>query len=346
MAINSEAALIRKQFKLITKLAIVLTANTDFDKQMNRILRQLGSYTKVDRVYIFEDSWDGHFTSNKYEWVSKGTKAEIDNLQNMPYTEMSQLKRAIGANDVLRARDIKELDKDLFEVLNAQSIKSVLIFPLICGLNKTGFIGFDVTREYREWNDDDVDLLKTVSGIVSNTYLRREAEQRVINHERYLRSAVEATNVGIWDWNIVTGEVVFNEQWAQIIGYSLKELEPVSFELWKSKLDPDDWLLAKKNLKDYINKKIDSYQFECRMKHKNGDWVWVLVKGKIIEWDENAKPVRMTGTHLDINEVKRKDTALKETIKDLEQLNKYMVGRELKMVELKERIKELEGMKG
>lgn len=122
-------------------------------------------------------------------------------------------------------------------------------------------------------------------------------------HER-LGLVLHATGVGIWDWQIQTGELTFNERWASIIGYTVAELSPIKFETWSENVHPDDLKKAIVLIENHFSGKTDTYEIEARMKHKLGHYIWVFAAGKLIERYEDGKPKRMIGTHLDITERK------------------------------------------
>ncbi len=117
--------------------------------------------------------------------------------------------------------------------------------------------------------------------------------------------ALQATNTGLWDWNVQTGEVVFTEQWAAMVGYTLDELRPLSIQTWMDLCHPDDLRISDALLKKHFADETGFYQCEARMKHKDGHWIWVMDRGKVIEWDEYGNPLRMIGTHTCITERKR-----------------------------------------
>ena len=133
--------------------------------------------------------------------------------------------------------------------------------------------------------------------------VRRNLEELRKEEER-LNLVIQCTGVGIWDWYVQTGETVFNERWANIIGYTLEEIAPVSIQSWLNFAHPDDLVESERRLHDLWEGKADYYLFESRMKHKNGDWIWVLDTGQVVEWEEPGKPRRMIGTHVDITEQK------------------------------------------
>ncbi|MBK9248192.1 MAG: PAS domain S-box protein [Ignavibacteria bacterium] len=131
--------------------------------------------------------------------------------------------------------------------------------------------------------------------------------------EKRLQDVIIGTNAGTWEWNIQTGETVFNERWAEIIGYSLDELNSISKDLWLNLAHPDDLAESKKLLEKHFSGELPYYSFDSRLKHKDGTWVWVLDRGKITEWDSEGKPLRMSGTHTDITARKRMEEKLRES---------------------------------
>jgi PAS domain S-box-containing protein len=122
---------------------------------------------------------------------------------------------------------------------------------------------------------------------------------------------LEGTNVGTWEWNVQTGETIFNERWADILGYTLKELEPINIHTWIKYCHPDDLIVVNELIDKHFKGELAYYECEARMKHKNGHWVWVLDRGKVNEWDNEGSPLWMSGTHQDINERKITEISLK-----------------------------------
>lgn len=115
-----------------------------------------------------------------------------------------------------------------------------------------------------------------------------------------LDAIIQGTNVGTWEWNVQTGETVFNEKWAELIGYSLEELQPISINTWMRFANPEDLEKSNQLLQLHFDGKTDYYLSESRMLHKNGTWKWVLDRGKVVSWTKEGKPLMMYGTHQDI----------------------------------------------
>lgn len=134
--------------------------------------------------------------------------------------------------------------------------------------------------------------------------------QDIVDARNRYKSVIDGTNVGTWEWNVQTGETTFNERWAEIVGYTLEELAPISIETWAKLAHPDDLEDSNKRLTDCFEKKALFYECECRMKHKDGHWVWVFDKGKVFSWTDDGKPLMMYGTHQDITERKSAEERL------------------------------------
>jgi PAS domain S-box-containing protein len=171
------------------------------------------------------------------------------------------------------------------------------------------------------------------------TVMVDQTERKIINDK--LQNIIAGANAGTWEWDVQTGEMVLNERWAEIVGYSLDELKPISIKTWQDLMHPDDWVRSNELMQSHFRREVENYSFDCRMKHKNGSWVWVYSSGKVTEWDKEGKPIKMFGTNIDITETKMAAEEILKKNQDLERMNKLMVGRELKMKEMKEEIEKL-----
>jgi len=118
------------------------------------------------------------------------------------------------------------------------------------------------------------------------------------------------TDIGTWEWNIKTGETIFNERWAAMIGYTLEELGKTDIETWANFVHPEDLEPSDKALDLHFKGKVPYYECEARLKHKAGHWVWILDKGKVVSRDAEGNPEWMMGSHIDITDVKNKERLL------------------------------------
>lgn len=126
-------------------------------------------------------------------------------------------------------------------------------------------------------------------------------------YHNYLRASQAAT----WLWNIQTGETSFDEPWALMLGYTLEELSPITIHTWEKLTHPKDLKQTKNILNAVFNKEVEYYDTTFRMKHKDGRYVWISDRGKVIKWLPDGKPHVMIGTHIDVTKEKELEIQLK-----------------------------------
>ncbi|HEX3050464.1 MAG TPA: PAS domain S-box protein [Aggregatilineaceae bacterium] len=149
----------------------------------------------------------------------------------------------------------------------------------------------------------------------------QQMEEVLRQSEARIKMTVQGMLAGTWEWNILTGETIFNERWAEIIGYTLDELAPISIQTWNTLVHPDDLQISSFFLEKHFVAETAHYDCEVRMKHKDGHWVWVWDRGMVTEWTKDGKPLRMFGTHIDIT--KRKQ--IEEELRHSEERNRAIV---------------------
>jgi PAS domain S-box-containing protein len=140
-----------------------------------------------------------------------------------------------------------------------------------------------------------------------------EDAERMRASERRLASVIEGTHIGTWEWNVQTGETVFNERWAEIVGYSLDELAPINIQTWMDLAHPEDLELSGNLLERHFSGDLDFYDCTARMRHKDGHWVWVHDRGRVVSWTADGKPLLMSGTHADVTAQKQAEQALRDS---------------------------------
>lgn len=136
---------------------------------------------------------------------------------------------------------------------------------------------------------------------------RRQAEAALALEQKRLQEIIRGTNVGTWEWTVNTGEVTLNERWAEVLGYRLDELSPVCIETRLGMIHPEDRERSDRLISRLFHGELNHYECEIRLRHKNGHWVWVMERGNVVEWSEDDKPLRMSGTHQDISARKAED---------------------------------------
>ncbi len=148
---------------------------------------------------------------------------------------------------------------------------------------------------------------------------RKQTEKALRESEERLELVLKGADLGLWDWNLPTGEVVFNERWAQMLGYTLSEIHP-HVSTWEAAIHPDDLSSVTMALNDHLEGRTPIYRAEHRLRTKSGKWRWIADVGKVFVRDEKGSPVRVVGIHEDIEERKQGETRLRKTLKEKEVL--------------------------
>ncbi|WP_313281565.1 PAS domain S-box protein [Stenotrophomonas indicatrix] len=147
-------------------------------------------------------------------------------------------------------------------------------------------------------------------GNSGNALLERRL-QELAEERRRLAMIIEGTAAGTWEWNVQSGQMRVNERWAEIVGYRLDELEPICQKTFIALVHPDDLALSDAALQDHFDGRTEHYVCLLRMRHRNGEWIWIHDRGRVFEWDGQGRPLWMAGAHADVTELQqaRQDAA-------------------------------------
>jgi len=172
-----------------------------------------------------------------------------------------------------------------------------------------GLPRFDFNGAFLGYIGSCIDLTDRVQ---SETALE-EANQR-------MEGILEGTHVGTWEWNVQTGETVFNETWAEFLGHTLADLAPISIRTWEALCHPDDLKGSEDLLLRHFAGELPYYDYECRMKHKDGHWVWMHDRGRLLSRTGDGRPLLMFGTHADISARKESEAVQFESLERLRKI--------------------------
>lgn len=144
------------------------------------------------------------------------------------------------------------------------------------------------------------DLVRAIRYAMS----RAKLEQRLSEAEERWRFALEGAGDGVWDWDVLTGKVKFSRCFKAMLGYGEDEMKD-SLDEWTTRIHPDDFEQVMSEVQAYLDGRSTTYAKEHRLRCKNGKWKWVLDRGKVVSRDADGKPLRMIGTHTDIDMLKQ-----------------------------------------
>jgi PAS domain S-box-containing protein len=154
-------------------------------------------------------------------------------------------------------------------------------------------------------------LIDMATHIAAIAIGRHHIEAALRESAERLRLAVQASNVGLWDWDLRKNEVVFSREWKGQLGYEEHEIGN-EFGEWERRVNADDLQPATARLHAYLDGKHPEYAVEFRLRHKDGSYRWMYARGEVFR-DASGKPTRMLGCHVDTTELKRAEEALRES---------------------------------
>ncbi len=153
----------------------------------------------------------------------------------------------------------------------------------------------------RNKDDAAIRMLGAHTDVSELKKVEQKLEKQILRYEQI----IEGTDIGTWEWHIPSGKTVYNERWASILGYQLSELNANNIQCCNSLTHPDDLIKSNALLEEHFKGHSSFYECELRLRHKEGHWVWIQDKGKVIYRDKDGKPLLMTGSHLEITERRR-----------------------------------------
>lgn len=163
----------------------------ELEVSINESLAKLGKFVNVDRVYIFDYNYEKKTTSNLFEWCDDGIEPQIENLQDIPFSEVPVWVETHNRGEEIYVPNVSKLKpgkfKDLIEI---QGIKSIITLPMMDNHVCRGFVGFDAVREVREFNDDEKNLLRLYADMLVNVNNRTEYIRAIEKN----RSEIEKIN--------------------------------------------------------------------------------------------------------------------------------------------------------
>ncbi|RZK78030.1 MAG: PAS domain S-box protein [Pedobacter sp.] len=173
------------------------------------------------------------------------------------------------------------------------------------------------------WNTDETPLY-FISQLKDITERKKNAD-RLHKERQRLNNVIESTQIGTWEWNIITGKRTNDERCYTMLGYNKSELEPHQLSDIYKGIHPEDEPKAQALMDECLSGETDLYHSEYRMKAKDGSWVWMESHGKVIRWSEDGKPMVMLGTRQDITKRKLVEVERLKTMEIISDQNKRLI---------------------
>ena len=212
-----------KQHELISDISYLLNTNIDFAEKNDKVLSMLGEFSQVSRVYIFENNYKKGITRNTYEWCNKGVEPQIHNLQEFP---LDIVGNWAGDSEYMVSWNLAaDLPSDFAKLMIDQGIKSFLIFPLKISDQVFGYIGFDDCDHQRIWTKPEIDLLKTISNLISFSFEREQIKRHYKQNETSYKIISHVISDCIFEVSIAGRIEFINPYGLQKLGLTQKSIE-------------------------------------------------------------------------------------------------------------------------
>jgi PAS domain S-box-containing protein len=193
---------------------------------------------------------------------------------------------------------------------------ALMVVPLLAGGRLVGVVclagqaaGYS-TDSGAGIEKDLVPLLDSLGELI----VAARQDRQLRESEGRLRAVIDGTRIGTWEWSLPNGDATFNARWAEIIGYELDELGLTTVQNWHDLLHPDDRTPVRTALDQHFCRASDRVDLPCRLRHKNGRWVWTQFCGQVLAWGQGGQPLTMAGTQVDISERKQMERMQREFV--------------------------------
>ncbi|WP_224999560.1 PAS domain S-box protein [Cesiribacter sp. SM1] len=286
------------QMKILSRISFMFNSVAeDFEQPIQEAIGIIGKHSGVSRVYVFENSSDGVFASNTFEWCKPGVAPLIETLQNVPYSALQTFQRTLKKQGIV-ASDLSSIAPVVQSLLSKKGVKSLMIMPFYVQDELRGFVGFDDCAQHRQWESADVELLRTFANLIGNIFERQQAEYKVLQSEERYRSLVDNLTEVIFQTDSQSEISFLNPAWQEITGYSPDESLGMSLTSYLLPEDQNEFRALQVLLFEH---KIDFCRQVMRIRIKDGSIRYVEVFARLIEgkWGQAEG---LSGTLTDVTE--------------------------------------------
>ena len=213
----------------------------DIDEEIDRAICQIGTFTAVDRSYVFRFDRGGEYMANTHEWCAAGVERQREKLQNLPVASFPWWMARLQDNAEIAIEELSDLPPEAVaerEILQDQGIRSLLVVPIRSKGMLIGYLGFDSVRRRQRWSADALALVRMVADIIANALERKQAAEALLESERRYRTLFEAASDAIF---VMKGELFFdcNSQTLQVFGCGRERIIGVPPDKFSPPLQPD-----------------------------------------------------------------------------------------------------------
>ena len=293
-------------------VGVDITERKQLEDQLAEKQKILESITGMipDMVYLYNISEHRHLYINR----------ELGNLLGYSDAEIKQ----IGTDSIMQEIHPEDTPNVLTHIKTMRQAEDGAIHEIEYRIKgKNGNYLWFFVRE-NVYQRDQKGAPEILFGICQDITEHKKAEAALHESEARWQFALEGSGDGVWDWNVQTNQVFYSHQWKSMLGYADDEISDLLSE-WENRVHPDDLPVVRTNIDRHLNGQSSIYNSEHRVRCKGGEYKWILDRGKIIQFTEDKKPLRIIGTHTDITERKQAEEAIAFQASMLDQVHNGII---------------------
>lgn len=307
--------------QLLGLMVSISSANHEMiDAEINNLLKVLGEELTADRSYVMRLSPCGQSLSNTHEWCAIGIDPFIDTLQNQRTDDFAWSMSRIARGDVLLVENTLELPHEAGAeraILLMQSIRSVILVPVMHAGEMLGFLGLDAVTNHVTWSPEISNLLKQIGIMLGGVFTRIDKERQLVEAHNSFRSLAENLDSVVYIYTPEFKPLFISSRWTELYGQTPEQIyDDPSLAL--APIHPDDV--------DYVRRIWTStwpnpLDLTFRMKSVSDDWLWVRCRSRPVH-DGTGTVTLMVGAIEDVtslltvtDELSRRSEALEHAVK-------------------------------
>ena len=303
------------------RMEVSLRARAEIDRVSNNITRQFMDQP-LEKATLYAIRSIAEFFKINYICVFENIDTETRPFLHWPEVLHGEVLCAFikhlypDCNDkanIIKQSNIKRLHEehnvDLMNLLQIIGAYSFIAVPMKFLGGVIGFIVQFSTEQTRYWNANQISLLRRTAELIAIMRSRKAAEEALHRSEERYQLAMEAASDGLWDWNIVQDIIYYSPRYLTMLGYTHGTIGSTIND-WMQLLHPDDKTEVEHHLQYMLMHADQKIKCECRVLCKEGSYLSVRIKGKVIVRDKENNPLRAIGILADITEQKQREREL------------------------------------
>ncbi|WP_169315571.1 PAS domain S-box protein [Thiocystis violascens] len=314
-AIEAELARRDEILAAVANLSLLFLRCSQWTEVMDDALGQLGVAARVSRAYLFERIVDADGCPRCrqcFEWCAVGVEPQISNPRDQNFAW--QAHGLLNWYDTLSGGEPVSARRATYSaaeraLLEPQGVHSILLVPLFTNGVFLGFLGFDDCEEEREWSLAEIAALRSSAGVICAAAEKAEVQRQLVERERRYTLATDAGKIGVWEWDLRTGQVLIDAVFNQSLGYSAVETVK-SLDRWLDLVHPDDRKTAVAIRLGVEQHKIFTFDEVLRIASPDGRILSLAFRGSLMR-DRAGRSVKVFGTAIDLTERYRMEDDLK-----------------------------------